>query len=44
MEVELAHFGEFLVPVLLKYHGNWDLVFKKRERSVFTATVFDFTK
>ena len=43
MEVELAKFGDFLVPKLLRYNGNWDVVLKKRERSVFTATLFDFT-
>jgi len=42
MEVEMAHFGEYLVPKVLRYNGNWDLVFKKRERGVFTATLFDF--
>ena len=44
MEVELGHFGDLLVPTLLRYNGNWDVIFKKRERSVFTATLFDFTK
>ncbi len=42
MEVELSHFGDLLVPTLLRYNGNWDVIFKKRERSVFTATLFDF--
>jgi hypothetical protein len=44
MEVELTHFGEYLVPSLLRYHGNWNALFKKRERGVFTATLFDFSK
>jgi hypothetical protein len=44
MEVELAKFGNYLVPKLLRYNGNWDVVLKKRERSVFTATLFDFDK
>lgn len=44
MEVQLTKFGEFLVPKLLRYNGNWDVLFKKRERGVFTATLFDFTK
>jgi hypothetical protein len=26
----------------LRYTGNWDVVFKKRESGVFTATLFDF--
>ena len=42
MEVEMTRFGSFLVPRTLRYSGNWDLVFKKRERGVFTATLFDF--
>ncbi len=43
MEVQMTHFGEYLVPKLLRYIGNWDVVFKKRERGNFTATLFDFT-
>lgn len=43
MEVELTKFGNYLVPRLLRYNGNWDVVMKKRERSVFTATLFDFS-
>jgi hypothetical protein len=42
MEIELTRFGEYLVPSLLRYDGNWDLIFKKRETAVFTATLFDF--
>lgn len=42
MEVEMAKFGNYLVPKLLRYNGNWDVMFKKRERCVFTATLFDF--
>lgn len=42
MEVQLAKFGEYLVPTLIKYNGNWKVVFKKRERGVFTATLYDF--
>ncbi|HET6996038.1 MAG TPA: hypothetical protein VFI06_13690 [Chitinophagaceae bacterium] len=44
MEVQLMKFGEYLVPKLLRYNGNWDVVFKKRERGVFTATLFDFAQ
>jgi len=44
MEVEMTKFGDYLVPKLLRYNGTWDVVFKKRERGVFTATLFDFTK
>jgi hypothetical protein len=42
MEVEMTKFGEYLVPKLLRYQGNWDVVMKKRERAIFTATLFDF--
>lgn len=44
MEVQMTKFGEYLVPKILRYKGNWDVVFKKRERGVFTATLFDFTQ
>lgn len=44
MEVEMTKFGDYLVPRTLRYKGNWDVVFKKRERGVFTATLFDFSK
>jgi len=43
MEVKMTHFGDYLVPRLLRYTGNWDVVFKKRERGTFTATLFGFT-
>lgn len=42
MEVQMTKFGEYLVPKTLRYTGNWDVMFKKRERGVFTATLFDF--
>lgn len=42
MEVVLTKFGEYLVPTLLRYTGNWKAIFKPRERGVFTATLFDF--
>jgi hypothetical protein len=44
MEVEMTHFGKYLVPSLLRYNGNWDVMFKKRERGVFTATLFGFSE
>ncbi|MGZ8557068.1 MAG: hypothetical protein ACXWWC_01975 [Chitinophagaceae bacterium] len=44
MEVQMTKFGEYLIPKTLRYKGNWDVVFKKRERGVFTATLFDFNK
>ena len=43
MEVQMTKFGEHLVPKTLRYNGNWNVVFKKRERGMFTATLFDFT-
>jgi hypothetical protein len=42
MEVVMTKFGGYLVPQTLRYKGNWDVAFKKRERGVFTATLFDF--
>jgi len=43
VEVQMTKFGDYLVPRLLRYTGNWDVAFKKRERGLFTATLFDFT-
>lgn len=43
MEVQMTKFKNYLVPKLLRYKGSWDVAFKKRERGVFTATLFDFT-
>jgi hypothetical protein len=43
MEVQMQRLGQKTVPSLLRYHGNWDVPFKKRERGIFTATLFDFT-
>ncbi|HTN06365.1 hypothetical protein [Agriterribacter sp.] len=42
MQVEMTRSGSYLVPRLLRYTGNWDVIFKKRETGVFTATLFDF--
>jgi hypothetical protein len=42
MEVEMTRVGNLVVPSVLRYKGNWDVVFKKRERSIFTATIFDY--
>ena len=44
MEVEMEQFGELTVPKVLRYNGEWDVVFKKKERAIFTATLFDFKK
>lgn len=42
MEVQMTHAGNYLVPSLIRYNGNWKVMFKKRERGVFTATISDF--
>lgn len=42
MEVQLEKMGDLLVPKVLRYNGYWDVIFKKTERAVFTATLFDF--
>ena len=42
MEVQLEKIGALLVPKVLRYNGHWDVIFKKTERAVFTATLFDY--
>ena len=42
MEVQMTHFGQYLVPKLIRYNGNWKAIFKDRERAVFTATLSGF--
>lgn len=44
MEAQMTKVGNYLVPKVLRYKGNWDIVFRKRERGMFTATLFDFTE
>ncbi len=44
MEVEMTRFQDMLIPKVLRYKGNWNVIFKKRERSLFTATIFDVKK
>ena len=44
LEVQMTQFGNLIVPSTLRYYGTWDVAFKKRERGVFTATLFDFSK
>ena len=44
MEVEMTRVADLVVPKTLRYKGNWDVVFKKRERAIFTATLFDFKR
>ncbi len=42
MEVKMTKYKTLVVPELIRYYGNWKAIFKKRERGVFTATLFDF--
>lgn len=44
VEVEMDKFQDMLVPKVMRYNGNWDVIFKKREKGIFTATLFDFEK
>jgi hypothetical protein len=44
MEVEMTKIGNHLVPKVLRYNGDWDVVMKKREKCIFTATLFDFVE
>jgi hypothetical protein len=44
MEVELTRFQELLVPYVIRYNGQWNVITKKKESSVFTATLFDFSR
>lgn len=44
IEVEMTKFENYLVPKVMRYNGNWDVIFKKREKGVFTATLYDFRK
>ena len=42
MEVQMTSHKGLTVPSLIRYNGNWKAIFKKRERGIFTATLFDF--
>jgi len=42
MEVKMGRYKDLTVPVLIRYNGNWKAITKKRERGIFTATLFDF--
>ncbi len=42
MEVEMTQFGDLTVPKFMRYNGQWGIIFKKKERGVFTATLSDF--
>lgn len=43
MKVKMGKVHDLLVPALITYNGNWKVIFKKRERGIFTATLFDFS-
>jgi hypothetical protein len=44
MEVVMQKFNGLTVPKILRYKGNWNVIFKKREIATFTATLFDFVE
>ena len=44
MEVEMAQFNEYTLPRLIRYNGSWKVPFKRKEKAVFTATLFDFKR
>lgn len=44
MEVQMTKAGDLLVPSVLRYNGNWKVIFKKREHGIFTATLYDFVR
>lgn len=44
MEVEMGRFKNYLVPQVLRYTGDWKILFRDRERGVFTATLSDFSE
>ena len=43
MEVVMQKFNGLIVPKMMRYKGDWNVIFKKREIAAFTATLFDFT-
>lgn len=44
IEVSMTKIGEYLVPSVLRYIGNWKVMFKKRERAIFTAVLSEFSE
>lgn len=44
MEVVMTPFQTWMVPRLIRYNGNWKMISKKRERGIFTATLYDFSE
>ena len=41
MHVEMTHAGKFLVPAVIRYDGTWGVAMAKKERGIFTATIFE---
>ena len=41
MDVQMQKVGNYLVPRIMRYTGNWYVLGKGRERGVFTATIFN---
>ena len=44
MEVEMQQVGDFILPSVLRYKGNWGILFSKRERGSFTTTFYNVHK
>jgi hypothetical protein len=44
IEVAMTKIGKYLVPSVLRYIGNWKVMFRKRERAVFTAVLSQFSE
>jgi hypothetical protein len=43
MQVQMTHFDQYMVPLKIKYIGNWKVPFKKREDAVFTTRFHNFS-
>lgn len=44
MQVEIARFGSYLYPSVIRYDGNWGVFTKGKEKGVFTATIYDLSR
>lgn len=42
MKVKMTRKNGLIIPSVIAYNGNWKIMFKKRERGIFTATLSDF--
>jgi hypothetical protein len=42
MEVQIKNINGVNLPYLIRYNGDWKAVTKKRERGIFTATLYNF--